>query len=158
MLFKRTLPCCSYNDRRNSFLRKHSWFRPVEPGLLGLVARSRSNWVEGWGLDWVGRCAFDLGCGIGGNVMNDGKYKSGKKMHQLFPRPLSANTMRFPRQEVTIAHQTQFQASLSEQLQACRGRIDYGKPLLQSDMFSSAQNFHFQFARLYLLRSAIAFR
>jgi hypothetical protein len=58
--------------------------------------------------------ASDLGCGIGGNVMNDGKYKSGKKMHQLFPRPLSANTMRFPRQEVTIAHQTQFQASLSE--------------------------------------------
>ena len=86
----------------------------AEPGLLGLVARSGSIWVEGWGLDWVGRCAFDLGCGIGGNVMNDGKYKSGKKMHQLFPRPLSANTMRFPRQEVTIAHQTQFQASLSE--------------------------------------------
>ena len=48
-----------------------------------------------------GACVFDLGCGIGGNVMNDGKYKSGKKM-------------RFPRQEVTIAQQTQFQASLSE--------------------------------------------
>ena len=70
-------------------------------GLLGLVARSGSICFEGWGLDWVGRCAFDLGCGIGGNVMNDGKYKSRKKM-------------RFPRQEVTIAHQTQFQASLSE--------------------------------------------
>ena len=70
--------------------------------------------LRGWGLDWVGLCAFELGCGIGGNVMNDGKYKSGKKMHQLFPRPLSAKTMRFPRQEVTIAQQTQFQASLSE--------------------------------------------
>ena len=42
-------------------------------GLLGLVARSGSICFEGWGLDWVGRCAFDLGCGIGGNVMNDGK-------------------------------------------------------------------------------------
>ena len=87
--------------RASKFKLRGSCLVDAEPGLLGLVAGSGSNWVEGWGLDWVGRCAFDLGCGIGGNVMNDGKYKSGKKM-------------RFPRQEVTIAQQTQFQASLSE--------------------------------------------
>ena len=101
-------------DRVPRFKLRGSRLVDAEPGLLGLFAGSRSNWAEGWGLDWVGRCAFDLGCGIGGNVMNDGKYKSGKKMHQLFPRPLSAKTMRFPRQEVTIAQQTQFQASLFE--------------------------------------------
>lgn len=26
------------------------WFVPAEPGLLGLVARSGSNWLEGWGV------------------------------------------------------------------------------------------------------------
>ena len=58
--------------------------------LLKLVARSRSNWAEGRGLDWVGRCAFDLGCGIGGNVMNDGKYKSVKKDAPAFSKTFTS--------------------------------------------------------------------
>ena len=33
----------------------------AEPGLLGLVARSRSNWVEGWGVGSGGFAARTLG-------------------------------------------------------------------------------------------------
>ena len=73
-------------DRVPRFKLRGSRLVDAEPGLLGLFAGSRSNWAEGWGLDWVGRCAFDLGCGIGGNVMNDGKYKSGKKDAPAFSK------------------------------------------------------------------------